>query len=130
MGARLEEMRAGHEDDYPRIASFPLLSRAVQFTEEDRVLVEKVAKAVVARRLEAPAIFLLESVRPVQFMASQAMLFFAPIVQIAAPIADWARVQRLLEERAGCDVLLAAIERYSNESPGQDGSAASSAGDK
>jgi hypothetical protein len=102
----------------------------VQLTEEDRVLVEKVAKAVVARRLESPAVFLLESVRPAQFIASQAMLFFAPIVQLAAPVGDWARVQRLLEERAGCDVLLSAIERYSNERPGQDGSGAPPAGDK
>ena len=49
--------------------------------EEQEAVLEKLAKQVVKRGMTVPAIIFLESVRPLNFIASQAMVFFEPIVQ-------------------------------------------------
>lgn len=78
-------------------------------TEEPDVL-EEVARAVVRRGLTAPAILFLESVRPLGFVASQAMLFFGPLLGWVVPRERYDALQRALESRDGVERLLLRIE--------------------
>ena len=47
---------------------------------EDKVFLTKLAEEVKARRMTTPAIFFLEMMRPLNFVGSQAMIFFGPII--------------------------------------------------
>lgn len=57
--------------------------------EEEQVVLEKVAKKVVEKSMTVPAIVFLESVKPLNFVGSQAMVFFEPIVQSLFNLKDY-----------------------------------------
>src|SRR2546427_12443486 len=61
---------------------------------EDVALLERVAATVVERGMATPAILFLESVGPMNFLGSQALHFFTPILEVAFP-------QRSEERRVG-----------------------------
>ncbi|MDH5492545.1 MAG: hypothetical protein OEY14_11395, partial [Myxococcales bacterium] len=73
-------------------------------------LLERVAEAISARGLGAPALLMLESMRPLGVFASQAMLFVSPLISPLMGLGEYARLQRLLERPAGFEALLSAIE--------------------
>lgn len=77
---------------------------------DEAALLDRLAKQVVDRRMTAPAVFFLESVRPMNFVASQAMLFFAPMVRAFFSTADYDRLQTILERRECVDWLVDRIE--------------------
>jgi hypothetical protein len=76
-----------------------------------RDLIEKVAKKVVEWRLSVPAIVVLESAKPLSFVASQVMVFFEPIVQSLFNIKDYERFYEMLEDRRNLELLIQEIER-------------------
>jgi hypothetical protein len=78
-------------------------------------LVEKIARAIVERSLTAPAIFFLESAKPLSFIGSQVMVFFDPLVRSIFNVRGYNDVRLALEERENVERLLAAIERYDAE---------------
>ena len=80
-------------------------------TDDDQHLLDMVARAVVRRRLAAPATMLLESVRPLHFIGSQALAFFEPMVSAVLDPAKCTRFRELMEQRETIPALLAAIER-------------------
>jgi hypothetical protein len=82
----------------------------------DLALLERVAVRVVELHLELPAILTLESVRPLSFVASQAMIFFQPLVQALLRFGDYQRFAALAERRDALEALTALIERRSAES--------------
>jgi hypothetical protein len=83
---------------------------------EDLALLERVAARVVELRLEVPAILTLESVRPLSFVASQAMIFFQPLVQALLRFRDYQRFAALAERRDALETLTTLIERRAEES--------------
>lgn len=108
-----------------------------ELNEDEEKLLERFAEAVVKRGLVAPAILFLESVRPLNFVASQSMLFFAPLVGAIFPRHEWEVLQQLLERRSSIEHIVSRIERKDAErgraqkdKPGHDGKGASSGGDK
>lgn len=78
---------------------------------EDLALLERVAAAVVAREMAVPAVMFLESVGPMNFLGSQALHFFTPILEIVFPQRDMERVALLLERRDTLSRLASLIER-------------------
>ncbi|RMG19294.1 MAG: hypothetical protein D6729_05695 [Deltaproteobacteria bacterium] len=80
------------------------------FTEEEARLLDRIAEEVVRRRLEVPAIFLLESMKPLSFVGAQAMHFFQPIVAAFLPPDGWDRLASLLERRETLEALIRRIE--------------------
>ena len=48
---------------------------------EEEAVLDKLAKKAVERGMAVPSILFLESVKPLNFIASQTMVFFEPIVQ-------------------------------------------------
>ncbi len=81
-----------------------------EITEEDLALLDKVADWVVRRRLTAPAVLLLESTGPLNFVGSSLMTFFRPIVGVAFKTDEYERLERLLEKRCSPGLLVERIE--------------------
>jgi ASC-1-like (ASCH) protein len=79
--------------------------------EEDAVL-EKAARMVVQWKMTVPAIVFLESVKPLNYIGSQAMVFFEPIVQAVFSIQDYDTFRSALEKRESIEVLLHKIEAH------------------
>jgi len=77
--------------------------------EEDAVL-DKLAKKVVEWKMAVPAIIALESVKPLNFIGSQAMVFFEPIIQTVFNIRDYDTFRCALEKRETIEILLLKIE--------------------
>jgi hypothetical protein len=79
---------------------------------EERAVLEKVAKKVVQWRMTVPAILFLESVKPLNFIGAQAMVFFEPIVQSIFSLKDYDTFRLTLERRENIENLLQIIEEY------------------
>ncbi len=79
-------------------------------TEEERRLLEKIAVAIVRRCMQTPAIFILESAKPLNYLGSQAMAFFEPVVRGLFAATEYGQVRRILERRQSVECLLAKIE--------------------
>ena len=77
-------------------------------------LIEKIAKKVVDWRLTAPAIVVLESSKPISFVASQVLVFFDPIVKSFFNIRDYERFYTMIEDRENIERLIVAIEEEEN----------------
>ncbi len=73
-------------------------------------LIEKIARKVVDWRLTAPAIVILESSKPISFVASQVLVFFDPIVKSFFNIRDYERFYTMIEDRENLERLILAIE--------------------
>jgi hypothetical protein len=80
---------------------------------DDLALLERVADAVVARGMAAPATVFLESAGPMNFLGSQALHFLTPILDLACKTSEIERVARLLERRDAIPRLIALIEAKS-----------------
>ena len=76
-------------------------------------LIEDVAKWVVGRRLETPAVLFLETHKPLSFLASQSVLVGTPLL---APLLGLERMEQyhlLLEKSENVDRLIDRIEELS-----------------
>ncbi len=78
--------------------------------EEELAVLEKVAKKVVEKSMTVPAIVFLESVKPLNFVGSQAMVFFEPIVQSLFNLKDYDTFRTALEKRQTLEILIQRIE--------------------
>ncbi|SFI63349.1 hypothetical protein [Planctomicrobium piriforme] len=79
-------------------------------TDEQRQLVEQLAREIVRRRLTMPALAFLEMSRPLNFLGAQAMHFFAPIVTTLFDGPTYEQFAKFLERRDSIDLLCDAIE--------------------
>ena len=87
-------------------------------TDQERRLLQRIAATIVRRRLETPAVFVLESAKPLNYLGSQAMAFFEPVVRGLFAATDYGRVRRILERRQSVECLLQEIEnRAAGEKP-------------
>ncbi len=78
-------------------------------------MIEKAARAVVKRRLESPAVALLEMHKPLAMIGSNLMMFLTPL---AAPFITWKRCDELaffLMDRDNVEKLAARIEELAAE---------------
>ncbi|WP_173045642.1 hypothetical protein [Nitrospira sp. KM1] len=80
---------------------------------EDRELLTRLAAIVVSRGMAAPATVFLESMGPMNFLGSQALHFFAPIIELACSAQDIERIAHLLERRDTVSRLIGLIESAS-----------------
>lgn len=78
--------------------------------ERQREVLGKVARELGKRRLTAPAIFTLESMMPLSFIASQALVMLKPFVQALIGGKDYAVFAAALEERENVEWLLRELE--------------------
>ncbi len=64
--------------------------------------------------MSVPAVMFLESVRPLNFVGSQAMVFFKPIISRLFTSAEYDKLATILEKREVIDLLIKEIEQKSN----------------
>lgn len=87
-----------------------------EITDDEHALADQVAKFVVQRKLTAPAVMLLETGRPLNFIGSQFLTFLSPFVSIIFPKSvDFERFTRFLEKRASIPCLIDHIETLENQ---------------
>ncbi len=65
--------------------------------------------------MTVPAIFFLESVKPLSFVGSQALHFFEPLVRAFFHVEDYERFALLMERRENLEALLVKIEERDDE---------------
>jgi hypothetical protein len=80
--------------------------------EEEHAVLEKLAKKTVEKRMSIPAIIFLESIKPLNFIGSQFMVFFEPIVQTVFNFKDYNTLRSALEKRETIEILITKIEAY------------------
>ncbi len=80
----------------------------------DTALISKLADLVVRRNMSVPVIMFLDSVRPLNFVGSQAMVFFKPIISSFITSAEYDKLAIILEKRETIDLLINEIEQKSN----------------
>ena len=80
------------------------------WSEEDLALVDRVAREVAKRRMQAPAILFLETMRPLNFVGSQVLAFLQPIAGAVLQNIQWERLGAILEQRESVDLLIRRIE--------------------
>ncbi len=90
-----------------------------QSAESAGDLTERIAKRVVAARLETPAVMWLEMNKPLAFIASQALIVGTPFLGLVVNPEDVAAFSNLLRDRQGVERLICRIEELSMERPGK-----------
>jgi hypothetical protein len=81
-------------------------------TPEESAVLDKIAFKIVDRGWSVPSILFLESVKPMNYIGSQVMVFFEPIIQTLFSFKDYTTLRELLEKRASIEILLQKIEGY------------------
>jgi hypothetical protein len=83
--------------------------------EEDQKLIDAVAARVVRMGLAVPAIFFLESTKPLSYVGSQVLVFLEPFVKSVLTVSSYDRFVALLEDRKSIEKLLRRIEDMDEE---------------
>ena len=78
--------------------------------DEEKAILKKVATKVVERRMAVPAIVFLESVKPLNFIGSQVLVFFEPIIQTVFNFKDYDNFRSALEKRESIETMILEIE--------------------
>ncbi|MDP8237789.1 MAG: hypothetical protein P9X24_01750 [Candidatus Hatepunaea meridiana] len=84
---------------------------AKELTDKQRELLDKLADKIVRLRMSVPAILFLESVRPMNYVGSQVMVFFAPLVRGFFGLPEWDELRLVLEKRESIGYFLDLIEK-------------------
>lgn len=93
-------------------------------TDAEAVLVDRLARAIVCRGLASPAVMALDCSHNMNFLASQAMVFVAPIVRIIFDGREYGVFTRFLERRGSIEYMCRRIEAISDDiDGGQEGAA-------
>ena len=88
-------------------------TEGVKLEDCDIAVISKLADIVVRRNMSVPAIMFLESVRPLNFVGSQAMVFFKPVISRFFTSAEYDKLATILEKREVIDLLIIEIEQKS-----------------
>jgi hypothetical protein len=84
-------------------------------TPSQKQVAEAVCREIVRRRLATPALLFLETFRPLNYLGSQLMHFFQPIVNIVLDGEGYRHLSEFLENRASVDYLRRRIEDLEDE---------------
>ena len=93
--------------------AFAIKPEGEPLTADDQALLDRVAAAVVSRRMAGPALLFLESAGPMNFLGSQALYFLTPILDLACDTREIERAAALLERRDAIPQLIDLIEAKS-----------------
>lgn len=104
---KLAQLQAGFRH------AFAVRPESQPLSIDDVELMERVADVIVKRGMAAPATVFLESMGPMNFLGSQALHFFTPIIECAFNVKEVEQVARLLERRDSIPRLIAIIESKS-----------------
>lgn len=84
-------------------------------TDDDRKLLIKLADKIVRLRMTMPAILFLESVRPMNYVGSQVMVFFTPLIRVFFELPEWDQLRQILERRQSVAHFLDLLDDYESK---------------
>ncbi|MGB9824708.1 MAG: hypothetical protein ACPLN0_01900 [Candidatus Hydrothermia bacterium] len=85
-----------------------------EFTEQELIeFIDKFSDKIVSLKLSTIAIVTLESIKPLSFLTSQAMVFFEPFVKAFFTVRDYGKLYKILEDRKLLELLITRIEEKS-----------------
>jgi hypothetical protein len=84
--------------------------KPIKITEEQEKLLRKIAYEIAVRGMTAPTIFFLESVQPLNYIASQFMAYVEPFLTFIIPRTAYNDIQQVLEQRKGIEYFLTIME--------------------
>ena len=87
--------------------------KPVEPTAAQQALIDRFCRQVHARGLTTPALIFLESVRPLNYVSSQTLHFFTPILSVVADAKACRELAEFLEHRGSVDYLCRRIEELS-----------------
>src|SRR3990167_1984565 len=115
----LQGLREGLRDAMPSAHSLRrafALEGTEGLTQEETALLERLAKAVIRRRMATPAIMFLESLVPLSYIGSQVMHFLRPFMTFLFSQEEYDRLSHLLERRSTLERLIETIKRLEKDS--------------
>jgi hypothetical protein len=81
----------------------------------DEDLLNAVAQRIVRMGMAVPAVFFIESTKPLSFVGSQVLVFLEPFVSAFLTIRNYQRFTRLMEDRKNLETLIQRIETLDEE---------------
>lgn len=85
-----------------------------EYTEQELIeFIEKFSDKIVSLKLSTIAIVTLESIKPLSFLTSQAMVFFEPFIKAFFSVKDYGKLYKILEDRKLLEILITRIEEKS-----------------
>ncbi len=93
-----------------------MASEPLPLPPEDEALLDRLATRVVELHMEVPAILALETSKPMTVIASQALIFFEPMIQSLFRFTDYRRFTALIERRDVIESLIRRIEAEAERS--------------
>ena len=87
--------------------------KPVEPTDAQRAIIDRLFRQVIARGLTTPALIFLESVRPLNYVSSQTLHFFVPVLAVVADAQACRELADFLEHRGSVDYLCRRIEELS-----------------
>ena len=103
-----EQLRNAFAVDKPGVA---------EPTDRQREICDKVCKVVVRRGMTLPALMALEMGRPLNFVASQAIHFFNPIISVVLDGPTVEEFASFLEQRGSVEYLCQRLEHWDRVGP-------------
>ena len=85
-------------------------------TDTQRAIVDRICREVVRRRISTPALLFLEANRPLNYLGSQVMHFFAPLATVLLDKGSYQAFATFLEHRGSIEYLCRRIEALEAES--------------
>lgn len=93
----------------------PLNETDLAQKQAETEIMRRLAAKVVEWQMTVPAILFLESVKPLNYIGAQAMVFFEPFVQSLFNLKDYDTLRIMMEKRENVELLLLKIEELDAE---------------
>ena len=84
-------------------------------TPQQKEVVDKICSQIIKRHLTTPALAFLEMSRPLNFIGSQTMHFFAPFLSVLTESQGHRHFAQFLEQRGSIDYICQRIEELETE---------------
>jgi len=95
------------------------LSDSNENLAEQQALLDRIAEAVAARELTAPAVLFLESMKPLSFLGGQFMAFLSPFIHMVVDTKEYDQIAEAIERRENVEFLIQRIEHHASEKDDQ-----------
>ncbi|MBC8202946.1 MAG: hypothetical protein H8E91_03870 [Planctomycetes bacterium] len=90
-------------------------SESINPTEVQKNAIDKLCRGIIRRGLTTPAIIGVEMGRPLNYIGSQTMHFFTPLIAAFVPTDSWKAMAEFLEHRGSVDWIRNRIEELEQE---------------
>lgn len=87
-------------------------NQPVQPNDRQQAIVERISQEVVKRHLTTPALMMLEMSRPLNYVGSQGLHFFMPMLSAITDASGIEEFARFLEQRGSIDYISDRLEHW------------------